>query len=518
MKFNVILKTARKAVIELIGQGFYYTDKEYEIYINNTLYTKSTKVVQSIHNLKPDTEYSIYVKSDTETSEVVVIKTEYEFVTLNVKEFGAKGDGVHDDTTMIQCAINSCPKDGRVLIPEGCYKISTLFLKSDLRLELAKGAVLSAFTDRSKFPILPGRIESFDETDEYNLGSWEGNPLDSFAGIITGINVSNVEITGEGTIDGCADATNWWNNPKVRNIAWRPRLIFLNHCNNVTVQGITVKNSPCWNIHPYFSDDLSFVDLTILNPKDSPNTDGLDPESCKNVLIVGVYFSLGDDCIAIKSGKIYMGAKHKRPSENLEIRQCCMRDGHGSITIGSEMAGGVKNLTVRECLFIDTDRGLRIKTRRGRGKDAIIDGVLFENIRMDHVMTPVVINCFYFCDPDGHSEYVQSKNPYAVDDRTPFIGELTFRNLDCTNCHAAASYMYGLPEQKIEKVTFENVSISFAENAIKAVPAMMDGADETSLLGLYANNLKTLELKNVRVEGCEGEKFLLSNIDNLIQE
>ena len=184
MKFNVILKTARKAVIELIGQGFYYTDKEYEIYINNTLYTKSTKVVQSIHNLKPDTEYSIYVKSDTETSEVVVIKTEYEFVTLNVKEFGAKGDGAHDDTTMIQCAINSCPKDGRVLIPEGCYKISTLFLKSDLRLELAKGAVLSAFTDRSKFPILPGRIESFDETDEYNLGSWEGNPLDSFAGII----------------------------------------------------------------------------------------------------------------------------------------------------------------------------------------------------------------------------------------------------------------------------------------------------------------------------------------------
>ena len=518
MKFNVILKTARKAVIELVGQGYYYTEKEYEIYVNDHLYAKSNKVVQSIHNLKPDTEYRVVVKNETETSETVTIHTECEFVTLNVRDFGAKGDGVNDDTTFIQCAINACPKDSRVLIPEGCYKISTLFLKSDLRLEIGKGAVLSAFTDRTKFPILPGRIESYDEKEEYNLGTWEGNPLDSFAGIITGLNVSNVEITGEGTIDGCADVTNWWNNPKVRNIAWRPRLIFLNNCKNIIVQGITVQNSPAWNIHPYFSDDLQFIDLTILNPKDSPNTDGLDPESCKNVLIVGVYFSLGDDCIAIKSGKIYMGAKHKRPSENLEIRQCCMRDGHGSITIGSEMAGGVKNLTVRECRFIDTDRGLRIKTRRGRGKDAIIDGILFENINMDHVMTPVVINCFYYCDPDGHSEYVQSKEAYEVDDRTPYIGELTFRNLECTNCHAAASFMYGLPEQKIEKVAFENVNISFAENPMKAVPAMMDGADETSLLGLFANNLKTLELKNVTVNGCEGEKFILNNIDTLVQE
>ncbi len=104
-----------------------------------------------------------------------------------------------------------------------------------------------------------------------------------------------------------------------------------------------------------------------------------------------------------------MGAKYKRPCENLMIRQCCMRDGHGSVTIGSEMAGGVINLTVKDCLFINTDRGLRIKTRRGRGKDAIVDGILFDNIQMDQVMTPLVINCFYFCDPDGHIEYVRSK-------------------------------------------------------------------------------------------------------------
>ena len=170
----------------------------------------------------------------------------------------------------------------------------------------------------------------------------------------------------------------------------------MNHCKNIVLHGITVKNSPSWNIHPYFSEDLQFIGISVLGPKDSPNTDGLDPESCKNVDIIGVYFSVGDDCIAIKSGKIYMGAKYKTPSENLTIRQCCMRDGHGSITIGSEMAGGVKNLNVENCLFLHTDRGLRIKTRRGRGKDAIVTGIRFENIIMDHVMTPVVMNSFLF--------------------------------------------------------------------------------------------------------------------------
>ncbi len=520
MDFNVLLVTARTAVIELLNEGYYNTNEEYEIFLNGESYGKSNRVVQSIYDLTPDTEYTIYIaKIDNNgvslKSEEVAIKTSYEFVTLNVRDFGAKGDGLSDDTTFIQCAINACPKDSRVLIPEGVYKITSLFLKSDIKIELAKDAVLSAITDRNRFPILPGRIESYDETSEYNLGTWEGNPLDCFSGIITGINVSNVMITGQGTIDGCANHENWWKNAKIRNIAWRPRLIFLNHCENITIQGIKVMNSPSWNIHPYFSDYLRFIDLQILNPKDSPNTDGLDPESCRNVDIIGVYFSLGDDCIAIKSGKIYMGAKHKRASENLMIRQCCMRDGHGSITIGSEMAGGVKNLVVRECLFLHTDRGLRIKTRRGRGEDAIVDGIRFENIFMDHVMTPIVINCFYFCDPDGHSEYVQSKDIYPVDNRTPYIGELTFKNIECKNCHAAAAYMYGLPEQKIKKVTFDKVSINYAENPVAGQPAMMDGAEHTTLLGLFANNIDTLVLNEVKIDGNEGERFLLRNIDHI---
>lgn len=515
---DVIFKTARSIVLELKGKGRYTSEEEHEIYVNGVLAEKSHRIIVSLYGLLPDTDYEVKAVLGTEASKTFTVHTESEFVTLNVKEFGAKGDGITDDTLFLQCAINACPKNGRVLVPEGTYKVTTLFLKSDLILELAKGAVLLAETDRTKLAVLPGRIESYDEKEEYNLGTWEGNPLDCFAGIITGLYVSNVVITGQGTIDGCASKENWWDQPKIRRIAWRPRLVFLNHCTNVVLHGVTLKNSPAWNVHPYFSDNLRFIDLSVLNPADSPNTDGLDPESCSNVEIVGVYFSLGDDCIAIKSGKIYMGAKYKKPSENLVIRQCCMRDGHGSITIGSEMAGGVRNLTVKDCKFLHTDRGLRIKTRRGRGKDAVIDGVLFENIEMDHVMTPIVINAFYFCDPDGHSEYVQSKEEYPADDRTPYLGELSFCHIKAENCHAAAVYIYGLPEQKIKKVMFEDVSFSYAKEPKSGVPAMMDGAEKTTKLGLFAKNVETLELKNVSISGQDGDMLITDGITRMIQE
>ncbi len=514
MKFEVIYKTATSFVVEIKENGYFSSEQEHEIYVNGSLAERSDRNVATVFGLEPATTYDVKIKCGSDESECFKVTTEEEYVTLNVKDFGAKGDGETDDTHFIQCAINACPKGGRVYIPAGVYKIYPLFLKSDLVLEIGKNATLSAFTDRTRFPILPGKIACVDKEKEYLLGTWEGDPLDMFAGIITGINVENIVITGQGTIDGCASRENWWDNPKVKRIAWRPRMIFLNHCKNVVLHGITVKNSPSWNIHPYFSENLKFIGISVLGPKDSPNTDGLDPESCKNVDIIGVYFSVGDDCIAIKSGKIYMGSKYKTPSENLTIRQCCMRDGHGSITIGSEMAGGVKNLNVENCLFLHTDRGLRIKTRRGRGKDAIVTGIRFENIIMDHVMTPVVMNSFYFCDADGHSDYVQSKELYPVDERTPYLGDFLFKNLKATNCHASASYMYGLPEQKIHHVTFENAEFSFAENPTAGVPAMMDGVDKQTNTGIFAKNIETFELKNVTVSGQDGEPVICDGIDH----
>ncbi len=529
MKLNILMKTARSAVVEIENGDIYQSKQTYKLYVNNKLYGETDKVINGIYDLKPDKEYSITVegvdnltKNDSKKSEVtmsapLIFRTDYEFVTLNVKDFGAKGDGVSNDTPFIQAAIMSCPSQSRILIPKGTYKITSLFLKSNIQIELEKGAVLSAYTDRAMFPVLKGLYESYDEEKEYNLGTWEGNPLDTFASIITGIEVENVVIYGQGVIDGNASVENWWNNPKIRRIAWRPRQIFLNNCKNVIVEGITVQNSPSWNIHPYFSQDLKFINMSILNPKISPNTDGLDPESCKNVEIVGIYFSLGDDCIAVKSGKIYMGAKYKTPSENITINQCCMRDGHGSITIGSEMAGGVKNLVVKNCRFIETDRGLRIKTRRGRGEQAVIDKVMFENIIMDNVMTPFVVNSFYFCDPDGYTEYVRSKEALPVDERTPNIKSLVFKNIVCKNCHVAAAFIYGLPEQKIKKVEMRNISVTYSDNPKKDVPAMMEDVMPCCKKGVIVNNVEELVIDNVTVEGQDGAPFVMENIDHLVR-
>ncbi len=518
-KYSVkpLMKTSRMIVFELDKAGLYHTDETYEIYVNDEYYGSSEKVIDSIYGLKPSTAYNVKIVLNGQYTDFSV-KTDKEYVTLNVRDFGAFGDGLHDDTTAIQCAIMACPGNSRVFVPEGTYRVSTLFLKSNLTLELAKNAIIRQIPERNALAVLPGRTESTDGQSEMLLGSWEGNPLNCFSGMITGINVENVVICGQGILDGGANAENWWKEPKKYDRAWRPRLIFLSRCKNVTLQGVTVENSPSWNIHPNFSTGLKFYDFMVFNPKDSPNTDGLDPESCSDVEIAGVFFTVGDDCIAIKSGKIYMGSTYKTPSENFSIRHCLMRDGHGSVTVGSEMAGGIKNIYVRACEFRNTDRGLRIKTRRGRGKDAVIDNISFENISMDNVMTPVVINEFYFCDPDGHSEYVQSRDYHEPDDRLPYIGRLTFNNLKCTNCHAAGAYIYGLPEKKIGSVTFQNVDITFAQNPVPGRPAMMDGLGEMTRLGIFAKNVEELILNKVTVNGCEGERFQYSDVDKVSVE
>lgn len=515
MKFKMIDRTSSYVTIEILTKDIFQT-QDYEIYLNNVCIKKSNRIIQTIYNLTPDTEYTVFLKSNESVSDPMTFSTKEEFVTLNVRLFGAKGDGIQDDTIFIQAAINSCPPGSRVYIPKGCYNISTLFLKSDLTIELGKDAILSATLDKDKYPILPGLVESLDEQDECNIGTWEGNPLDMYAGIITGINISNVTICGQGTMEGNASYSTWWGDWRLAGRPYRPRMIYLNNCKNITLQGITVQNSPSWTIHPYFCENIKCIDLTILNPKDAPNTDGLNPESCKNVEIAGVYFSVGDDCIAIKSGKIYMGKKHKKPSEDIIIRQCYMRDGHGSVTIGSEVGAGVKNIQVKNCRFQNTDRGLRIKTRRGRGKDSIINDIIFENIIMDHVLTPFAINMFYFCDPDGHSEYVQTKESLPVDERTPSIGQLTFNNIKCTNAHIAGMFFDGLPEKKIEKIVMDNIEIEFASNPVMGFPVLKDNLEEMSNMGMYANNIGTLMLSNINIIGAIGKDLNTYNIDNLI--
>ena len=516
MKIIHVMNTARNAVIEIQDGGRYFTKKPYCVVVNGVEVMTTDKTITSLYNLKPDTEYLVEVFDGAVKVGDIAFKTDYEYVTLDVTRFGAKGDGIQDDTHFIQAAILACPANSRVLVPAGTYRITSLFMKSHIRFELAYGAELKAFTDKSKFPIFPGTIENYEETDFYNLGSWEGNPLPMYTGIICGVDVEDVVIYGQGTINGNATKEDWWLNVKQIKDVFRPRLFFINNCKNVTLQGVTCCNSPAWTLHPYFSDDLRFIDLKVLNPSDSPNTDGLDPESCKNVEILGVKFSLGDDCIAVKSGKIYMGRKYKKPSENINIRQCLMENGHGAVTLGSEMAGGIVNLTVEDCIFRHTDRGLRIKTRRGRGKDAILSNITFRNLTLDHVMTPLVANAFYFCDPDGKTSYVQSRDVYPVDDRTPSIKKMVFENMECTNCHVAAAFFDGLPEQKIEEIVMKDIKISYAGNPKFDVPAMSEGVPKSSKRGLFARNVAKLTLDNVIITGQEGEAYEFIGVDELI--
>ena len=516
LSLKVLFSTARSATVEIADGGLYHTRKNYGIIVNGKKSGMADTVVTGVFHLEPDSDNEIVITDEEEKCfGHILVHTEKEFVTLDVQQFGAKGDGAADDTKAIQAAILACPKDGRVLIPAGKYCITSIFLKSNVKLELEEGTELCGIEDHSAYPVFPGMIPSTDGKDEYNLGTWEGNPLPMYAGLITGIDVENVVIYGKGVINGNASKKDWWNEPKKMKDAYRPRLVFLSHCKNVTLQGITLQNSPSWTIHPYFSEELGFYNITVSNPFDSPNTDGLDPESCKNVVAAGVKFSLGDDCIAVKSGKIYMGRKYKRPSENIVITHCLMENGHGAVTIGSEMSGGVRNLVVENCAFHNTDRGLRIKTRRGRGRDAILDEIIFRNIEMNHVMTPFVVNTFYFCDPDGKTPYVQSREPYPADERTPDVRRLVFEDIVAENCHVAGAYIEGLPEKKIEEIQMKNVKIAYAPEAKCDVPAMSEGVEPCSRRGIFVKNVKKLLLDGVEICGQEGEAVVSEAVDDM---
>ncbi len=511
---ELLLITPRSVCFRIKAEGHYNSAQNFDLYLNGKKTSVTDKIVNSIYGLLPSHEYTLTaVSADGTKYQKVSFTTAYESVTLNVRDFGAIGDGVSDDTHPIQTAIMNCPKDGRVLIPEGCYRVKTIFFKSNMNLEFAKNAVVMAIPGRKGLGYVPGVLPSTDGRDEFHMGSWEGNPETMFSGILSGIEAENVNIYGEGILDGAASKENWWKNPKEFNIAYRPRLFFIRNCKNIRLQGITLKNSPAWTMHPFFSDNLGFYNLNVVNPSDSPNTDGLDPESCSNVEIAGVCFSLGDDCIAVKAGKIYMGRKYHKPSEHIIIRNCLMRDGHGAVTLGSEMAGGVIDLRVEDCSFINTDRGLRVKTRRGRGRDAIIDNICFSNIDMNNVMTPFVVNSFYFCDPDGKTSYVQSRDCFPVDERTPAIKRLIFENIDAQNSHVAAAYVEGLPEQKIEELIMKNIKLTFAEDAKCSVPAMSDGVEACSKVGIVAKNIKKVVLENVDISGNVGDDVILSELD-----
>lgn len=509
MQIKLLLKTSKTITFQIINDRSVYIDEKVSVYLNNIKILETNTNINTLYDLNPNTEYCAYIKNNEIKSNELIVTTDSVNGILNVRDFGAIGDGKRDETLFLQSAINIAPTGSLVEIPEGIYYTGPLFLKNDITLYIHKKSMLLGLKEREKYPILPEKI-MLNNKISY-LGSWEGEPLDCFASLITGVNVENVNIIGEGILDGNSSYETWWYKHKIKNISWRPRTIFLTKCKNINMVGLEIKNSPSWTVHPIFSQDMKFIDLKLANPKDSPNTDGINPESCKNVKIIGVKFSVGDDCIAIKSGKGKIGRDIGIPSENIIIDNCHMEFGHGGVVIGSEMSGGIKNVEISHCLFENTDRGLRIKSRRGRGGE--ISGIYASDVLMNNVLTPFVINDFYFCDPDGHSEHVWSKEKYPITIETPIIKDIHFKNIICKDAAICAGFFYGLPEAKIENLSLNNISVTFSDDYYSDFPAMMEHIEKMNKRGFYFNNIKNLIINNITVNNTNNKEINMENIE-----
>lgn len=501
------------ACFELENQHPYYAPEPYSVFLDGVLQFRRDTNVFSLFHLRPDTAYCVRAGEQE-----LHFTTKAVTAAVSVRDFGAVGDGVQDDTAAIQTAILCLPEGGLLHFPEGTYRTSPLTLKSHITLSMGQGAVLLGETDRARYPVVPGQIQDIFTGEDRLFGTFEGNAVAMYQALLFAEHARDITIAGCGTVDGNAQNSDFWRVFRELPVA-RPRLLFFHECQDIRIHGITVQNSASWQIHPFFSRNIGLYDLQINAPKVSPNTDAIDPESCDHVEIVGCRFSVGDDCIAIKSGKIELGRTYRRSANHHTIRNCLMANGHGAVTLGSEIGAGVDNLSVSQCWFRGTDRGLRIKTRRGRGKDCNLDNILFENIRMENVLTPVAMNMWYnCCDPDRFSEYVWSREPLPVDERTPHLGRFTFRNLTCTGVQVAACYIDGLPEMPIDQVNFENCSFAFDPNAKPGKPIMKNFAQEECRLGLYLDNVRHIRLRQVTLEGQQGAPVAASHYETLEED
>jgi polygalacturonase len=504
---KILFVSPVSVTIELENNEIYFSKEKYDVLVNSKVALKDVDTnVFSLFELTPNTEYVVSVNDEKVSFKTDAVNRVYEDESL-VK------DGSVDMTSQIQTLINNAQENDMVVINEGTYLITSLKLKSNMTLYLKKGAELIASTNEQDFKDIEGFV-TLKDGRKLECGSWEGDPWNQKESILMGVELNNVKVVGEGTLNGRANESTWWVDFRKKPYA-RPHMIYFIRCNEVKVQGINVKNSPQWTIHPYFCENIGFYDLYIENPKISPNTDGLNPQCCTNVEIIGVLFSVGDDCIALKSGKMAIGKKYKTPSSKITIRNCWMRFGHGAVVLGSEMSGGIKDITVERCIFDHTDRGLRIKTRRGRGDTAVIDGITFSNILMKGVLNPLTVNMFYFCDPDGKTEYVWSKEKLPVDDRTPYLGKFTFKNIKAEECEYCAGYFYGLPEQPVGEINIEDCEFSFKEDAASGTPIMMTNAEVCCKKAFTFNNVKKVNMKNVVVKGNVGPLYDVSGNEEL---
>ncbi len=405
----------------------------------------------------------------------------------NPYDFGAVGDGKHKDTAALQAAIDACAKagGGAVLVPAGRFLTGTIQLRSRVTFELAPGAVILGSEDPADYPL---------RADPWGGGRKGISPL------IYADGAEDITLTGAGTIDGQGQA--WWKrqwlaSPKkgmpppstpeefaeVRKIAnGRPQLIQIVRSKRVVIEKLHLVNSPSWTVHPLFCEFVRVDGVTIENPVPSPNTDGINPESCRNVQIVNCRVDVGDDCVTLKSGRDEAGRKMGKPDENITITNCVMLKGHGGVSIGSEMSGGVRNIAVSNCVFQGTDAGIRVKSQRGRG--GAVEGLVVSNVVMQDVPTPFLITTFY-------AGTDKPDDMFPLNETTPAFRDFLFSNISARGAKIAGS-ITGLKELPVEGMQFSNVRIQ-------------------AQTGFTVTNAKNVSFRDVTIDTDKGPAVIVKN-------
>ena len=409
-----------------------------------------------------------------------------------ITDFGAVGDGCTPATVAIQKTIEAAASrgGGTVIVPAGNFVTGALRLRSNINLHLEAGATLLGAQDIEQFPVW--------------TPAWEG--VASHAPLIGGEDLDNVSITGRGTIDGRGQM--WWELMKKLDL-FRPRLIRLVDCRNVLIEGVTLTNSPSWTLNPLACDTVTIRGVIVKNPPDSPNTDGINPDSCRNVHISDCHIDVGDDCVTIKSGSEEDGRRQHRACENITVTNCTMIHGHGGVVIGSEMSGDVRNVVIGNCTFIGTDRGIRIKSRRGRG--GAVEDLRVSNIVMDQVLCPLVINLFYGCGAWKEAK-VTDQSPQPVTERTPRFRRLRFSNISARRVKYSAAYVIGLPEMFVQDIAYSDIAVYLdRDNTEAGQSAMAPGQPDLCRAGFVMRNVDNLRLHNVQVLDPIGPAVSVTN-------
>lgn len=389
---------------------------------------------------------------------------------------GAKANGKVLNTDLINSTINrlNSKGGGTLYFPAGKYLTGSIHLKSNITIELEAGATL-LFSN------------NFDHYLPFVEMRYEGVMMNSFQPLIYAVDAENVTIKGEGTLDG--QGKEWWmeffrvmidlRDNGVRDVnkyqpMWdkendtkaiyaetnedyigtlqrrffRPPFIQTLRCKGVKIEGVKIVNSPFWTVNPQFCENVVIKGVTIHNVP-SPNTDGINPESCKNVSISDCNISVGDDCITIKSGRDAQGRRLGVPCENITITNCIMQSGHGGVVIGSEMSGGVRKVVISNCIFDGTERGIRIKSTRGRG--GIVENIRVSNIVMSNIkQEAIVLNLQYSKMP------IEPKS-----ERTPIFRNIHINGLTATNVKTPIK-IYGLEEAPISNIVLRDIRMQDA--------------------------------------------------------